>query len=89
MLQLLVRRPQVGHLVTQAQQQPLACLLRSVLRPQLFVENLFNKKYALKGAFFSGASVGRPRIGRRPAWRTDARHRTVAACDCANYTLRR
>ena len=34
---------------------------RSVLRPQLYVENLFDKTYALKGAFFSGASVGRPR----------------------------
>ena len=32
-----------------------------VLRPQIYVDNLFNKKYALKGAFFSGASVGRPR----------------------------
>jgi outer membrane receptor protein involved in Fe transport len=34
---------------------------RAVLRPQLYVENLFDKKYLLKGAFFSGASVGRPR----------------------------
>jgi hypothetical protein len=34
---------------------------RSVLRPQLYVENAFNKQYLLKGAFFSGASVGRPR----------------------------
>ena len=34
---------------------------RTVLRPQLYVENLFDKKYLLKGAFFSGASVGRPR----------------------------
>jgi outer membrane receptor for ferrienterochelin and colicin len=33
----------------------------SVLRPELYVENVFNKKYLLKGAFFSGASVGRPR----------------------------
>jgi len=33
----------------------------SVLRPELYVENLFDKKYLLKGAFFSGASVGRPR----------------------------
>ncbi|GAC1685392.1 MAG: hypothetical protein NVS9B3_03670 [Gemmatimonadaceae bacterium] len=33
----------------------------AVLRPQLYVENLFDKKYLLKGAFFSGASVGRPR----------------------------
>jgi outer membrane receptor for ferrienterochelin and colicin len=34
---------------------------RAVLRPQLYVENLFDKRYLLKGAFFSGASVGRPR----------------------------
>jgi hypothetical protein len=34
---------------------------RSVLRPQVYVENALNKKYLLKGAFFSGASVGRPR----------------------------
>jgi hypothetical protein len=33
----------------------------TVLRPQLYVENVFNKNYLLKGAFFSGASVGRPR----------------------------
>lgn len=33
----------------------------TVLRPQLYVENIFNKNYLLKGAFFSGASVGRPR----------------------------
>jgi hypothetical protein len=33
----------------------------SVFQPQLFVDNLFDKKYLLKGAFFSGASVGRPR----------------------------
>jgi hypothetical protein len=33
----------------------------SIVRPQLFVENLFNKAYLLKGAFFSGPSVGRPR----------------------------
>ena len=32
-----------------------------VLRPQIYVENLFDKAYLLKGAFFSGASVGRPR----------------------------
>jgi len=31
------------------------------LRPQVFVDNLFDSKYLLKGAFFSGASVGRPR----------------------------
>ena len=31
------------------------------LRPQFFVDNIFNKQYILKGAFFSGASYGRPR----------------------------
>jgi outer membrane cobalamin receptor len=31
------------------------------LRPELYVDNLLNHKYLLKGAFFSGASVGRPR----------------------------
>ncbi len=34
---------------------------RTVVRPELFIDNLFNKQYLLKGAFFSGASVGRPR----------------------------
>jgi TonB-dependent receptor-like protein/carboxypeptidase family protein len=34
---------------------------RTVVRPQLYVENLLDKKYLLKGVFFSGASVGRPR----------------------------
>ena len=34
---------------------------RTVLQPEIYVENLFNKQYFLKGAFFSGASVGRPR----------------------------
>ncbi|HEY7237450.1 MAG TPA: TonB-dependent receptor [Gemmatimonadaceae bacterium] len=33
----------------------------SVIRPELYIENIFDKKYLLKGAFFSGASVGRPR----------------------------
>ncbi|HEY2374701.1 MAG TPA: TonB-dependent receptor [Gemmatimonadaceae bacterium] len=33
----------------------------SVVRPELYIENVFDKKYLLKGAFFSGASVGRPR----------------------------
>jgi hypothetical protein len=33
----------------------------SVLRPELYIENIFNKQYLLKGAFFSGASVRRPR----------------------------
>ena len=32
-----------------------------VVRPQIYVENLFDSKYLLKGTFFSGASVGRPR----------------------------
>jgi len=30
-------------------------------RPQFFVDNVFNSLYVLKGAFFSGASLGRPR----------------------------
>ena len=34
---------------------------QSVVRPELYVDNIFDKKYLLKGAFFSGASVGRPR----------------------------
>lgn len=33
----------------------------SVIRPEVFVENVFDSKYLLKGAFFSGSSVGRPR----------------------------
>jgi len=33
----------------------------TIVRPQLFVDNIFDKRYLLKGAFFSGASVGRPR----------------------------
>ena len=33
----------------------------AIVRPELYVENIFNKKYLLKGAFFSGAAVGRPR----------------------------
>ncbi|HEY6195986.1 MAG TPA: TonB-dependent receptor [Candidatus Eisenbacteria bacterium] len=32
-----------------------------VLRPEIFADNLFDNRYFLKGAFFSGASVGRPR----------------------------
>jgi outer membrane cobalamin receptor len=31
------------------------------LRPEIYVDNVLNHKYLLKGAFFSGASVGRPR----------------------------
>ena len=33
----------------------------AVVRPQLYVNNVFDSEYLLKGAFFSGASVGRPR----------------------------
>ena len=33
----------------------------TILRPELYVDNLFNDQYILKGAFFSGASYGRPR----------------------------
>ena len=33
----------------------------TVLRPQVYVENVLDHKYLLKGAFFSGASLGRPR----------------------------
>lgn len=33
----------------------------TVLQPQVYVDNLFDLKYVLKGAFFSGASYGRPR----------------------------
>jgi len=35
---------------------------RALIRPEFYVDNIFNKKYLLKGAFFSGASVGRPRM---------------------------
>jgi hypothetical protein len=31
------------------------------VRPQLFVDNVFDLKYSLKGAFFAGAQVGKPR----------------------------
>lgn len=34
---------------------------RTVFQPELYIENAFNKRYFLKGAFFSGAAVGRPR----------------------------
>jgi hypothetical protein len=34
---------------------------RAVVRPEFYVDNIFDKRYLLKGAFFSGASVGRPR----------------------------
>jgi len=33
----------------------------TVFRPQIYVENVLDHKYALKGPFFSGASLGRPR----------------------------
>jgi hypothetical protein len=33
----------------------------TVVRPEIFADNLFDNRYLLKGAFFSGASVGRPR----------------------------
>jgi hypothetical protein len=33
----------------------------TLIRPEIFVENLFDSRYLLKGTFFSGASVGRPR----------------------------
>lgn len=33
----------------------------TVFRPQIYVENAFDHKYALKGPFFSGAALGRPR----------------------------
>ena len=32
-----------------------------VVRPQVYLENAFDHQYLLKGAFFSGASFGRPR----------------------------
>ena len=33
----------------------------AIVRPQLYIDNVFDRKYLLKGVFFSGASVGRPR----------------------------
>ncbi len=33
----------------------------TIVQPELYVDNVFNKTYLLKGAFFSGPSVGRPR----------------------------
>lgn len=33
----------------------------TTVRPEVFVDNLFDRRYLLKGTFFSGASVGRPR----------------------------
>jgi len=32
-----------------------------LIRPEIYVDNAFDNQYLLKGAFFSGASVGRPR----------------------------
>jgi outer membrane receptor for ferrienterochelin and colicin len=34
---------------------------KAVIRGEVFVENVLDRKYLLKGAFFSGASVGKPR----------------------------
>lgn len=34
--------------------------VRGYIRPEVFFTNLFNSQYILKGAFFSGASIGRP-----------------------------
>jgi hypothetical protein len=34
---------------------------KTIVRPEIFADNLFDNRYLLKGAFFSGASVGRPR----------------------------
>ena len=34
---------------------------KTVMRPEVFIDNLFDHRYLLKGAFFSGASAGRPR----------------------------
>jgi outer membrane receptor for Fe3+-dicitrate len=34
---------------------------QTVIRPEVFIDNIFDAHYLLKGAFFSGASVGRPR----------------------------
>jgi hypothetical protein len=33
----------------------------AMVKPELFVSNLFNVRYILKGAFTSGPSIGRPR----------------------------
>lgn len=33
----------------------------TVVRPEVYVDNVFNRQYALKGAFFSPALYGRPR----------------------------
>jgi hypothetical protein len=31
------------------------------IRPEFFIDNMWDAYYALKGAFYSGPSVGRPR----------------------------
>ena len=31
------------------------------LRPQFFMDNIFNTEYLIKGAFFSGTTYGKPR----------------------------
>lgn len=33
----------------------------TTVRPELYMDNVFDRRYLLKGAFFSGTSVGRPR----------------------------
>jgi outer membrane receptor for Fe3+-dicitrate len=33
----------------------------AAVRPEIHINNVFDNWYLLKGAFFSGASVGRPR----------------------------
>lgn len=33
----------------------------ALVRPEIYMDNILDRKYLLKGAFFSGASVGRPR----------------------------
>jgi hypothetical protein len=34
---------------------------RALVRPEFYIDNILDKRYLLKGAFFSGRSVGRPR----------------------------
>jgi hypothetical protein len=33
----------------------------ALVRPQLFIDNVLDQRYVLKGAFTSGAAIGRPR----------------------------
>ena len=49
------------NLVLDASAGYTVALRGTTVRPQLYVENVMNNHYLLKGAFFSGASVGRPR----------------------------